>query len=88
MNETETIHDIKTISPEAFAQLGGGEVAYMKTLRSEEVHELFPQAPEIAPGYELWALLAADGTPIVLADNPNAVMANAAEHDLMMVSVH
>ena len=56
------------ISPEALAQLGDGEIAYVKTIRSEDVHALFPQVPEIEPGLKLFALHAADGTPIMLTD--------------------
>jgi hypothetical protein len=88
MTEINSNDRDQLITPEALAQLGGGHVAYMRTVDAEEVHRLFPQAPRIAPGTKLWALHAADGTPIVLADNPNAVLANAAEHDLTMVSVH
>ena len=43
------------ISPEALAQLGDGEIAYVKTIRSEDVHTLFPQVPEIEPGLKLFA---------------------------------
>jgi hypothetical protein len=34
------------------------------------------------PGLELWALLAADGSPIMLADSREAVVLNARENDL------
>ena len=88
MTEINSNDRDQLITPEALAQLGGGHVAYMRTIDAGEVHRLFPRAPRIAPGTKLWALHAADGTPIVLADNPNAVLANAAEHDLTMVSVH
>lgn len=83
-HETET----RTITPEALAQLGGGHVAYMRSIEADKVHQLFPQAPRIAPGTRLWALHAADGTPIVLADSEAAVIANAARHELTMVSLH
>ena len=49
------------ISPEALALLGGGKIAYVKTIRSEDVRAMFPQAPELQPGMELFALHAADG---------------------------
>ena len=49
------------LSPEALAHLGDGEIAYIKTIRSEDVPAIFPQAPEIAPGLTLFALHAADG---------------------------
>jgi len=88
MTETTPSDRGRSITPEALAQLGGGHVAYMRPVDADEVPRLFPQAPRIARGTKLWVLLAADGTPIVLADSPNAVLANAARHDLTMVSVH
>ena len=79
---------IDAISPEALAQMGDGEIAYVKTIRSEDVPALFPQAPEIAPGLKLFALHAADGTPIMLTDSREAAVANAWSQELEMVSVH
>jgi len=76
------------VSPEALAQMGDGEIAYVKTIRSEDVPALFPQAPEIAPGLKLFALHAADGTPIMLTDSREAAIANAWSQELEMVSVH
>jgi hypothetical protein len=76
------------ISPEALAQLGDGEIAYVKTIRSEDVRALFPQVPEIEPGLQLFALHAADGTPIMLTDSREAAVANAESQQLEMVSVH
>ena len=85
MTENETT---RTMPPEAFARLGGGEIAYLRPVRSEEVHVLFPQAPELAPGLKLWALLSASGQPIMLTDSKAAAIANAQENDLQAVSVH
>jgi hypothetical protein len=76
------------ISPEALALLGDGEIAYLKTIRSEDVHTLFPQVPEIEPGLKLFALHAADGTPIMLTDSREAAIANAVSQKLETVSVH
>ena len=78
------------ISPEALAQLGDGEIAYVKTIRSEDVRALFPQAemPLMAPGQKLFALHAADGTPIMLTDSREAAIANAWSQELETVSVH
>ncbi len=49
---------------------------------------VFPQAPQIQPGLKLFALLSADGAPILVTDSRDAATANAWEHDLRMVSVH
>ena len=77
-----------TMTPESFAGLGGGRIAYVRPMRSEEVQTLFPNVPPIAPGMELWALLGADGTPIMLSDSREAVVLNAHENDLETVSIH
>lgn len=78
----------KIMSEEAFALLGGGKIAYVKPMQSEDVTRLFPQAPDLEPGLELFALLNADGTPILLTDSREAAMANAREQELTTVSVH
>jgi len=76
------------MSPEAFAHLGGGQIAYVRTIKSEDVPAMFPQAPELAPGMTLFTLHAADGTPIMLTNSREAALANAMEHELVPVSVH
>jgi hypothetical protein len=86
LSRTRIAHIATT--PEELAQLGDGEIAYVKTIRSEDVHALFPQAPEIAPGLKLFALHAADGTPIMLTDSREAALANAMSQQLETVSVH
>jgi hypothetical protein len=75
-------------SEEQFTHLGGGSLAYVRELRSEEVSKLFPQAPPIQPGLQLYALLGADGVPIVLTDTRDAALANALQNELQTVSVH
>jgi hypothetical protein len=71
-----------------FAQLGDGALAYVKTINSEEVLRLFPQAPPLGPGVQLFALLGADGSPILLTDSKDVAIANAWEHELQTVSLH
>jgi len=73
---------------QAFAILGGGKIAYVKPIRSEDVHRLYPEAPELQPGLDLFALHAADGTPILVTDSREAAVANALTHELETVSVH
>jgi hypothetical protein len=77
-----------SLTPAELAHLGGGSIAYVKAMRSEEVARLFPNAPVLQPGMQLFALLAADGTPIILTDSKDAAIANAWEQQLLTVSVH
>jgi hypothetical protein len=76
------------LTNEQLASLGGGRVAYLKPIRSEDVRRLFPAAPAIQPGLQLFALLAADGTPIIVTDSRDAAVANAMSQELEMVSLH
>ena len=76
------------LSSDEFAHLGQGAIAYVKTIRSEEVPALFPQAPAIQPGLDLFMLLGADGIPILLTDSKDAALANASENQLQTVSLH
>jgi hypothetical protein len=70
------------------AHLGAGEVGYIRKMKSDEVSRCFPEAPEIDPTLDLWALFAADGTPILLTDNRSSTFFKAAEDDLKTVSLH
>ena len=85
---TETTNRQEMMTEQAFAILGGGKIAYVKSIRSEDVHKLYPQAPELEPGMSLFALHAADGTPIMVTDTREAAVANAITHELETVSVH
>ena len=76
------------ITPEALATMGEGQIAYVKSIRSEDVPNLFPQAPKLSPGIKLFALHAANGAPIMLTDSIEAAIANAWSHELQTVSVH
>jgi hypothetical protein len=76
------------LTPQEFAQLGDGALAYVKAINSEDVSRIFPQAPPLKPGVQLFALLGADGSPIMLTDSRDAAIANAWEHELETVSLH
>ena len=71
-----------------FAQLGDGEVAYIKQLDPDAAERLFPALQTAPKGIDLYAVLGADGTPIALTDSRTAAIANAIENDLVPVSVH
>jgi hypothetical protein len=86
-NDNHIEHDTEN-STEALAAMGGGQIAYVKPIRSEDVAALFPQVPHIAPGVQLFALHAADGTPMMLTDSREAAVATAWKQELETVSVH
>ncbi len=70
------------------ARLGGGEVAYIKTMSSDEVKRAFPALQGLPPGINFYALHAADGTPIALTDSMQAAIGHAMEDELRIESLH
>lgn len=87
MTDTDLKISTAALQPAELAALGEGQVAYVRAIRSDDVRTLFPQAPEMPPGLDLFALLSASGSPILLTDSRDAAVANAWAHDLLTVSL-
>ena len=66
--------DVRKLSPEQFAQLGMAKLAYVK--------------PVIVNGNSGFAIHAADGTPMALADNRDVAIAAIVQHEMMPALVH
>ena len=86
--EKEDRQALGPISLRELAQLGDGEVAYIKQLDPDAAERLFPALRDAPKGIDLFAVLGADGTPLALTDSRGAAIANAIENDLVPVSVH
>ena len=76
------------ISRRELAELGDGEVAYIKQIDGDAAERLFPALSDAPKGIDLFAVLGADGTPLALTDSRSAAIANAIANDLVPVSVH
>ncbi len=70
------------------ARLGGGEVAYIKTLSSDQAQTMFPMIEGLPKGIPLFSLHAADGTPIALTDTLQAAIGHAQEGELAIAALH
>lgn len=70
------------------ARLGGGEVAYIKTLSTDEANRMFPTVEGLPKGIPLFSLHAADGTPIALTDTLQAAIGHAEEDDLAIAALN
>ena len=71
-----------------FAALGGGVVAYIKTLTLAEASRMFPPIEGLPKGINLFSLHAADGTPLALTGTKQAAIGHAIDDDLQIASVH
>ena len=76
------------ISPAELAMLGGGRVAYVRTVTHDVAERLFPSIANIPDGIELFVLAGADGTPLALTDSRSSAVASAIQNELETVSVH
>lgn len=76
------------ISQIELARLGGGQVAYIKQLKSDEARRIFPAVEGLPSGLDLFSLHAADGTPIALTDTRQAAVSHAMGDELEIASVH
>lgn len=87
-NENELHETADVMSAIEFAQLGDGQVAYIRQIDAEQAQHLFPTLKGVPKGIDLFALVSADGTPLSLTDSRNSAIANALQNDLQPVSVH
>lgn len=70
------------------AKLGSGKVGYIKVMTADEAKETFPAVEGIPTGINLYALHAADGTPLALTDSRQAAIGHAMGDELEIASIH
>ena len=76
------------MSMSELAKLGGGKVAYIKIMTPDEAKEMFPAIEGLPAGINLFALHAADGTPLALTDSRQAAVGHAMGDELEIASLH
>ncbi len=70
----------------SLANMGLGEVAYVREVPAQEVERMIGQKIAADPATPLYCLYLADGTPVSVSDSREAAMANAVEHDLAPIN--
>ncbi len=76
------------VSEIELARLGDGQVAYIRAMTSAQARRMFPTIKGLPRGMDLFALHAADGTPIALTDSRQAAVGHAIDGELEIASVH
>lgn len=76
------------MSDSEFAALGDGEWAYIKALTSEQAQAAYPTIEDLPDGLSLYALHAADGTPIALTDDMGTAIEHALGDELEIAPLH
>ncbi len=71
-----------------FADFYTGNVAYLREMHTSELAEVYPDLPQIESEMKLWALISADGTPLVFTDCHFVAQSKAKEAQLETLSIH
>ena len=79
---------VPVMSMTELAKLGGGKVAYIKVMSHDEAKQLFPAVEGLPSGIDLYALHAADGTPLVLTDSHQAALGHAMGDELEIAAIN
>ena len=66
--------DVRQITPDQLAQLGVSQLAYIK--------------PVVLNGAAMFAIHAADGSPMAVSDDRNLALAAIVEHEMIPTLVH
>lgn len=72
------------LTTDMFARLGAPHIVYVRELAADEARKF----EGISAGVRLFAIHAADGTPVGVMDNREAAFATARQNDMEPVSVH
>jgi hypothetical protein len=76
------------ISSQELASMGGGRLAYIKMMTPDQARAMFPAVEGLPQGINLYALHAADGTPLALTDSRSAAIGHAMGDELAIASLH
>jgi hypothetical protein len=79
---------LPAMSMSELAKLGGGKIAYIRVMTPDEAKAMFPAIEGIPAGINLYALHAADGTPIALTDSRQAAVGHAMGDELEIAAIH
>jgi hypothetical protein len=87
---TAKTHSVSIPDPSVadLAQLGGGDVGYIKEIGVEEARRLLGGQATVSPKSKLFCLYDAGGTPISISGSREAALGSAVEHELLPMSVH
>jgi hypothetical protein len=85
--------DFPAISAEELEKIGTGVVAYLRQMTGAQLREAFPAIDlsaieAVEPDASVWALIGADGEPLMIAGEASQAMAAAFQNQLIPVAVH
>ncbi len=80
--------DLRTLSDEAFANAGVGNIVYVREVLAGDLVSEFGNEINVPADTVLYSVHAANGERMAVLDNRDAAFAGARQYDMEPVSVH
>ena len=87
-NETPTTKHCVGITPEQFAQLGNGAVAYIHKMTPKKARRVFPKLTGLPRKGFIYSVHEADGSPIAITDEYDVAYGHATDGERKLALVH
>lgn len=78
----------KTMSIDEFAALGAEDVVFIRPITGLELTSFVPEANITDPYVELHMIMSADGSPVLVTDNSEAIYEWLEDKDISLVQRH
>jgi len=79
---------LRHLTTAQFMALGGNAVVYIRAIEGSALAALMDDVDEAAAGQEFQMVVAADGSPLLVADSEDAVAEWLADKDVGIVTLH
>lgn len=82
------VHPLKTIDEQQFAALGGNHVVFVRTISGGDLGTLIPEAAEMPDDATFHLVMAANGAPMMVSDNVEALNEWLGENEVEVAPRH
>lgn len=80
-------HPLKSLTPAQFMALGGNAIVYVRPIKGAALSEIMDQV-EVADDADFQLVVAADGSPLLVADSTESVAEWLSDKDIGVVTLH
>ncbi|MDP1731674.1 MAG: DUF1150 family protein [Devosia sp.] len=85
--EQQNYNPLRHLTPAQFMALGGNAVVYVKPIKGSKLAELMSE-PDFESEDEFQLVVSADGSPLLVADNSQAVAEWLSDRNYGVVALH
>lgn len=85
--EQQNYNPLRHLTPAQFMALGGNAVVYVKPIRGDKLAELMSE-PDFESEETFQLVVSADGSPLLVADSPEAVAEWLSDKNFGIVALH